>query len=201
MSSRANRRAPCRSRSCVPISSIRCSGASDGLPGPGLRKLIAEEPSPGYAERQQRLDALLLHLNRVAATTVGGNRWRRGYARPPLAAARIRRRAAPRPATREIPMMGRRSGARWWISNLMRRARSDFKRPGRAGFDAASLKDPEIVDASSAARPARCCLIHARLTRIPRAACRRSRAGTLLWEQRLSETFAAQFERLYGEGR
>jgi len=142
--------------------------------GSRLRKLIAEEPSPGYAERQQRLDALLLHLNRVAATTaqVAGDEG--------------------------DPDDGEAERGAVVDLELMRRARSDFKRPGRAGFDAASLKDPEIVDAFRCATGP-LLLIHARLT-----AYRERLAGISGWDvlwERDCETFAAQFERLYGEGR
>jgi hypothetical protein len=141
--------------------------------GSRLEKMLAEEPSPGYAERQQRLDGLLLHMNRVAATVaqvIGGE---------------------------DAGDEDEESGSVVDLE-LMKRARSDFKRPGRAGFDAASLSDPEIVDVFRRATGP-LLLIHGRLTRY-----RERLAGISGWDrlwERDRATFAAQFERLYGEVR
>jgi len=141
--------------------------------GSRLQKMLAEVPNPGYAERQQRLDGLLLHLNRVAATVaqvIGGD---------------------------DSGDEGEATGTLVDME-LMKRARSDFKRPGRIGFDAASLSDPGIVDVFRAATGP-LLLIHARLTRY-RERLERMQGWDVLW-QRDTAIFAAQFERLYGEAR
>jgi hypothetical protein len=145
----------------------RVGRASESRP----REIIAREPPQSYVERQERLDALLLHLGRVAAATAH-------------VIADARGNDSDGEAETVIDLSQRRS------------AQAAFKKLNRAGFDASSLKDPEIIDAFQlAAGPL--LAIHGRLTRY-----RERLAGIshwdAIWEQD-TERFAAQFERLYGE--
>ncbi len=133
--------------------------------------LIAGLPERSYSDFRRRLGDLLEHVRRISAASA-------------FVIASARERAQKEKSERPIDLED------------YRRGQAELKRINRAGFDAASLADPEILQGfESAAEP-----LIAILDCIARYRDRLDHESNLdeIWEQDC-KLFAARFARLYGE--